>query len=47
MNIEPQGTSGMQKLAELVGEAQIAMLTTAEPSGLLRSRPLVTLQLDS
>jgi general stress protein 26 len=47
MDIQPQGTTGMQKLAEVVGEAQIAMLTTAEPSGQLRSRPLVTLQLDS
>jgi len=47
MDVQPQGTTGMQRLAELVGEAQIAMLTTAEPNGLLRSRPLVTLQLDS
>jgi general stress protein 26 len=47
MDVQPQGTTGMQRLAELVGEAQIAMLTTAEPNGVLRSRPLVTLQLDS
>jgi len=47
MDIQPQGTTGMQKLAEVVGEAQIAMLTTAELNGQLRSRPLVTLQLDS
>ena len=47
MEVQPQGTTGMQRLAELVGEAQIAMLTTAEANGLLRSRPLVTLQLDS
>ncbi len=47
MDIQPQGTRGMQRLAELVGEAQIAMLTTAESGGVLRSRPLVTLQFDS
>jgi general stress protein 26 len=47
MDVQPQSTTGMQRLAELVGEAQIAMLTTAEGSGLLRSRPLATLQLDS
>lgn len=37
----------MQKLAELIGQARIAMLTTAEPDGSLRSRPLATLQMDS
>jgi general stress protein 26 len=47
MDIQPQGTNELQKLADLIGESQIAMLTTAEPNGLLRSRPLVTLQLDS
>lgn len=47
MDVQPQGTTEMQKLADLIGEAQIAMLTTAERNGLLRSRPLVTLQLDS
>lgn len=47
MDIQPQGTTEMQKLADLIGESQIAMLTTAESNGLLRSRPLVTLQLDS
>ncbi len=47
MDIQPQGTHEMQKLADLIGESQVAMLTTAEPNGLLRSRPLVTLQLDS
>jgi general stress protein 26 len=37
----------MQKLADLIDEASIAMLTTAEPDGTLRSRPLATLQMDS
>ena len=47
MDVQPQNTNEMQKLADLIGESQIAMLTTAEPNGPLRSRPLVTLQLDS
>jgi general stress protein 26 len=37
----------MQKLADLIDEIQIAMLTTEEPDGTLRSRPLATLQMDS
>ncbi len=36
----------MQKLAELIGHARIAMLTTAEPDGAMRSRPLATVQMD-
>jgi general stress protein 26 len=37
----------MQKLADLIAEANIAMLTTAEADGTLRSRPLATLEMDS
>jgi general stress protein 26 len=37
----------MQKLADLIAEASIAMLTTAEADGTLRSRPLATLEMDS
>jgi general stress protein 26 len=37
----------MQKLANLIGDASTAMLTTQEPDGGLRSRPLATLQMDS
>jgi general stress protein 26 len=37
----------MRKLADLIAEASIAMLTTAEPDGTLRSRPLATLEMDS
>ncbi len=37
----------MQKLADLIGDASIAMLTTQEPQSGLRSRPLATLQMDS
>jgi general stress protein 26 len=37
----------MRKLADLIDAASIAMLTTEEVDGSLRSRPLATLQLDS
>jgi general stress protein 26 len=47
MKKEPQADAGMQKLADLVEKAHIAMLTTEEPDGALRSRPLATLQMDS
>jgi len=42
-----QSDAGMQKLADLIAQAPIAMLTTEEPDGSLRSRPLATLQMDS
>lgn len=38
--------SGLAKLAEMIEEARIAMLTTLEPGGSLRSRPLATLRVD-
>ena len=47
MDIERQSDAGMQKLADLINDTQIAMLTTEEPDGTLRSRPLATLQLDA
>jgi len=47
MKKQKQGDPGMQKLADLIDEASIAMLTTEEPDGTLRSRPLATLQMDS
>jgi general stress protein 26 len=47
MKKQKQADPGMQKLADLIDEASIAMLTTAEPDGTLRSRPLATLQMDS
>jgi general stress protein 26 len=46
METAPQSDPGMAKLAELIGPNSIAMLTTLEPDGALRSRPLATLQLD-
>jgi len=47
MKKEKQTDPQMQKLADLIGEASIAMLTTEEADGSLRSRPLATLQMDS
>jgi general stress protein 26 len=47
MKKEPQKDTGMQKLADLIEEASVAMLTTEEPDGSLRSRPIETLQMDS
>ena len=47
MKKQPQADQNMQKLADLIAEASIAMLTTAEADGTLRSRPLATLEMDS
>lgn len=47
MDTQPQSDPGMQKLASLIEAMRIGMLTTVEPDGSLRSRPLATLQLDS
>jgi general stress protein 26 len=47
METQPQGTTGMEKLAQLISEARIGMLATLEPNGALRSRPLATLELDA
>jgi len=47
MKKEKQTDPQMQKLADLIGNAGIAMLTTTEPDGGLRSRPLATLRVDS
>jgi general stress protein 26 len=37
----------MQRLSDLIDKARIGMLTTEEPDGTLRSRPLATLEMDS
>lgn len=47
MEIEKQKHPDLDKVAELVQEIKFAMLTTAEPDGTLRSRPMTTLQMDS
>lgn len=47
MHVQSQADARMRRLGELISEARIAMLTTQEPDGSLRSRPLATLQLDA
>jgi general stress protein 26 len=47
MKQQQQADPGMQKLADLISETRIGMLTTEEPDGTLRSRPLATLEMDS
>jgi general stress protein 26 len=47
MKKQPQADPNMQKLADLIAEASIAMLSTADADGTLRSRPLATLEMDS
>lgn len=47
MKTQPQADASMQKLAELIDQARIGMLTTEEEDGSLRSRPLATLEMDS
>jgi general stress protein 26 len=47
MQVQAQDDPAMRKLASLIGDIKIGMLTTEEPDGTLRSRPLATLQLDS
>jgi general stress protein 26 len=47
MKTQKQADPSMQKLADLIAATGIAMLTTEEPDGTLRSRPLATLQMDS
>jgi general stress protein 26 len=44
---QTQSDPGMRKLADLIDATGIAMLTTEEPDGSLRSRPLATLEMDS
>jgi general stress protein 26 len=47
MDKQTQATPEMNRLAELVEHSRIAMMTTADANGSLRSRPLATLQMDS
>ena len=46
MRIEKQKSAELARLASLVRQMKVAMLTTIEPDGSLRSRPLQTLELD-
>jgi general stress protein 26 len=47
MDKQPQTDPAMKRLADLIGDISIAMLTTQETDGGLRSRPLATLRIDS
>ena len=42
-----QTDPGLARLAALIADAEIAMLTTEDADGTLRSRPLMTLQMDA
>ena len=46
MEIDEQHNAALTKVAEMVGDAKFAMLTTLEKDGTLRSRPMATMQLD-
>lgn len=46
MKVAKQKSEELAKLAALVRQMKIAMLTTIEPDGSLRSRPLETLEVD-
>ncbi len=47
MDIKKQNDQSMEKVAQLVEEIKFAMLTTHDRDGVLRSRPMSTLQMDS
>jgi general stress protein 26 len=47
MKVAKQKSQDMARLAALVRQMKVAMLTTIEPDGSLRSRPLETLEVDS
>lgn len=47
MEVQKQTFEQLQKVADLVEEIKFAMLSTEEPDGTLRSRPMATLQMDS
>src|ERR671924_634106 len=47
MKVEKQRSPELARLASLVRQMKVAMLTTIEPDGSLRSRPLQTLELDN
>jgi general stress protein 26 len=46
MDIQSQQHPQLDRIAELVKEMKFAMLTTEEPDGALRSRPMSTMQMD-
>jgi general stress protein 26 len=46
MKKRTQNDPGLARLADLIADAETAMLTTEEADGTLRSRPLMTLEMD-
>lgn len=42
MDIQAERDASIRKLADLIGEIRVAMLTTTSPDGSLRSRPMTT-----
>jgi general stress protein 26 len=46
MRVAKQKSTELATLAGLVRQMKVAMLTTIEPDGSLRSRPLITLEVD-
>ncbi|MGH8170491.1 MAG: pyridoxamine 5'-phosphate oxidase family protein [Steroidobacteraceae bacterium] len=47
MHKRTQTDPGLAKLADLIAESEVGMLTTEDSDGTLRSRPLMTLEMDS
>jgi general stress protein 26 len=47
MNVQEQYSNELVKVAELVKEIRFAMLTTEDDDGMLRSRPMSTMQMDA
>jgi general stress protein 26 len=47
MHKRTQSDPGLARLAELIADSEIGMLTTEDSDGTLRSRPLMTLEMDS
>ena len=47
MQKRTQSNPELARLADLIADAEIAMLTTVDPDGTLRSRPLLTLEMDA
>ena len=47
MDVQKQENPDLQAVADLVNEIKFAMLTTEEPDGTLRSRPMSTMQMEA
>ncbi|HZW22160.1 pyridoxamine 5'-phosphate oxidase family protein [Noviherbaspirillum sp.] len=47
MDVQEQAFGELKQVADLVDEIKFAMLTTEEPDGTLRSRPMATMQMDA